>query len=254
MNLMEEEAKDYITLYEAAKLCSYSEPYLRLRARQGKLKSIKLGSRWVTKASWIKEYEARVQEWNDKIAAKAILTSSEKQNFIPASQVSVNAPEAVPAAPAPTVVFQQAKAPEPRVVQVCTPSAPEIVLPPPSPRYKDRQGLEFAVAVASGVVFAALLFFGAANDARLRFDATRAVGIGQANISDIAIGSAQDAAGRNDFPLQADGVPPRQSIGEFFLSIAPEGLLAQSDGAVWAWNRFLEDLKSMAASFSLPWR
>ena len=62
--------KNYITLVEAAKLCSYSEPYLRLRARQGKLKSIKLGKKWMTTASWLDDYGLRVQEWRESMAAK----------------------------------------------------------------------------------------------------------------------------------------------------------------------------------------
>jgi len=39
----ENQNQNYISLAQAAKMCSYSEHYLRLRARQGKLKSIKLG-------------------------------------------------------------------------------------------------------------------------------------------------------------------------------------------------------------------
>jgi hypothetical protein len=61
---------EYINLVEASKLCSYSEPYLRLRARQGKLKSIKLGKKWMTTELWIKDYVKRTKEWNEKIAAK----------------------------------------------------------------------------------------------------------------------------------------------------------------------------------------
>lgn len=71
---MEEENNNhklkYISLLEAARLCSYSEPYLRLRARAGKLKSIKLGKKWMTTASWLDDYQARIQEWNEQRAAK----------------------------------------------------------------------------------------------------------------------------------------------------------------------------------------
>jgi hypothetical protein len=62
--------KNYISLFEASKLCSYSEPYLRLRARQGKLKSIKLGKKWMTTARWIDQYSARIQEWREMSEAK----------------------------------------------------------------------------------------------------------------------------------------------------------------------------------------
>jgi|GEM_PF-3260379 len=49
--------KEYISLAEAAKYSSYSQDYLSLRARQGKLKSVKLGRNWVTKKDWVKDYE-----------------------------------------------------------------------------------------------------------------------------------------------------------------------------------------------------
>lgn len=62
--------ENYITLFEAAKLCSYSEPYLRLRARQGKLKSIKLGKKWMTTAGWIGDYKKHVAEWRETSEAK----------------------------------------------------------------------------------------------------------------------------------------------------------------------------------------
>ena len=60
----------YISLLEATKFCSYSEPYLRLRARAGKLKSIKLGKKWMTTCAWVNDYTSRAQEWNNKIAKK----------------------------------------------------------------------------------------------------------------------------------------------------------------------------------------
>ena len=67
-----EESKDqkYISLLEAARLCSYSEPYLRLRARQGKLKSIKLGKKWMTTRTWLDEYQKRVEDWRAAGEAK----------------------------------------------------------------------------------------------------------------------------------------------------------------------------------------
>src|SRR3989344_4980372 len=46
----------YISLQEAAKLCKYSQEYLSLRARQGKLNAKKIKSRWVTTHGWLNEY------------------------------------------------------------------------------------------------------------------------------------------------------------------------------------------------------
>jgi hypothetical protein len=46
----------YISLTEASKLCNYSQEYLSLRARQGKLRAVKLGRNWVTTKEWLSEY------------------------------------------------------------------------------------------------------------------------------------------------------------------------------------------------------
>ncbi len=50
------EYHSYISLSEAAGRCSYSHDYLRLRARQGKLKAEKFGRNWVTTPAWLDEY------------------------------------------------------------------------------------------------------------------------------------------------------------------------------------------------------
>jgi len=47
---------DFISLKEASENCAYSQDYLSLRARQGKLKAAKLGRNWVTTLSWLQEY------------------------------------------------------------------------------------------------------------------------------------------------------------------------------------------------------
>ena len=47
---------EYISLKEATKYCDYSQEYLSLRARQGKLKAVKIGRNWVTKKEWIEQY------------------------------------------------------------------------------------------------------------------------------------------------------------------------------------------------------
>ena len=61
---MNEESK-YIPLQEATKYCNYSQEYLSLRARQGKLRSVKFGRNWVTTKEWLEEYLQAVKEYND---------------------------------------------------------------------------------------------------------------------------------------------------------------------------------------------
>ena len=53
--------KEYLSLNRASKLCKYSQDYLSLRARQGKLKAIKRGSRWVTTDEWLKDYIREIE-------------------------------------------------------------------------------------------------------------------------------------------------------------------------------------------------
>ena len=62
----------YISLSAAAKLCSYSEHYLRLRSRQGKLKSIKLGKKWMTTRAWLDDYQRQVGDWRAAAEKKKI--------------------------------------------------------------------------------------------------------------------------------------------------------------------------------------
>ncbi len=57
----------YISLQEVAKYCHYSQEYLSLRARQGKLKAVKFGRNWVTKKEWLEEYLKKVEEYNNNL-------------------------------------------------------------------------------------------------------------------------------------------------------------------------------------------
>ncbi len=51
--------EEYISLAEASKLCPYSQEYLSLLARNGKLETIKIGRNWVTTRKAIEEYVKR---------------------------------------------------------------------------------------------------------------------------------------------------------------------------------------------------
>jgi len=60
------EDNQYISLKEASKLSDYSRDYLSLRARQGKLKAVKIGRNWVTTKEWFDEYINRVKAYKEK--------------------------------------------------------------------------------------------------------------------------------------------------------------------------------------------
>lgn len=60
------EDNQYISLKEASKLSDYSRDYLSLRARQGKLKAVKIGRNWVTTKEWFDEYINKANAYKEK--------------------------------------------------------------------------------------------------------------------------------------------------------------------------------------------
>jgi len=67
---------NYISLQDATKFCNYSQEYLSLRARQGKLKAVKMGRNWVTTEEWLKEYLGKVEEYNNRVNNKNLKKSA----------------------------------------------------------------------------------------------------------------------------------------------------------------------------------
>ncbi|MBU2635358.1 hypothetical protein KJ841_02810, partial [Patescibacteria group bacterium] len=61
------ERENYISLKEATKFCDHSQEYLSLRARQGKLKSVKIGRNWVIRKIWLEEYLSGVEDYNNNL-------------------------------------------------------------------------------------------------------------------------------------------------------------------------------------------
>ena len=80
---MEGGFKKYITLKEASRLCSYSAQYLGLRARQGKLKAVKVGRDWMTTKEWLEEYINQVQEWKQRRNTTNYVSSQTQNQFLP---------------------------------------------------------------------------------------------------------------------------------------------------------------------------
>jgi len=62
---MPDTKRKYISLKEASESCDYSQEYLSLRARQGKLKAVKFGRNWVTTKEWLEEYLIAAIEHNN---------------------------------------------------------------------------------------------------------------------------------------------------------------------------------------------
>lgn len=62
----------YISLEQAAERVPYSAQYLGLRARQGKLKSVKIGRSWFTTEEWLKSYAKNVRTYRKKKRANPL--------------------------------------------------------------------------------------------------------------------------------------------------------------------------------------
>ncbi len=62
----------YTSLQEATKYCPYSQEYLALRARQGKLRALKFGRNWVTRKEWLEEYLGQVEEYKNNLNNKKV--------------------------------------------------------------------------------------------------------------------------------------------------------------------------------------
>jgi len=71
---------NYISLAKAAEICNYSQEYLSLRARQGKLKAVKMGRNWFTTQEWLDEYVSKNAAEVKKEAKSALLATSGKKH------------------------------------------------------------------------------------------------------------------------------------------------------------------------------
>jgi len=67
--MVKENPENYISLQDATKHCDYTQEYLSLRARQGKLKAMKFGRNWVTKKEWLEEYLKKSGEYKVRVVA-----------------------------------------------------------------------------------------------------------------------------------------------------------------------------------------
>ncbi len=81
---MQSQNELFITLQEATKLCLYSQEYLSLRARQRKLRAVKMGRNWSTTKTWLQDYLKSADEYkevlNEKKAENGFVTEARKQN------------------------------------------------------------------------------------------------------------------------------------------------------------------------------
>ncbi len=74
---------EYITLQKATILCSYSQEYLSLRARQGKLKAVKIGRNWCITSEWLEDYIAKTKEYRNLLKGKRKIPKVEPPSNLP---------------------------------------------------------------------------------------------------------------------------------------------------------------------------
>lgn len=86
--MADKEVENYISLHKATEYCDYSHEYLRLRARTGKLRAIKLGRNWLTKKEWIQEYLIHVSEYKKSLERKKITEEYIPEEVKPFSKAS----------------------------------------------------------------------------------------------------------------------------------------------------------------------
>ena len=98
--------QDYISLQDAAIICSYSQEYLSLRARQGKLKAVKFGRNWVTTKDWLQEYLRTIDDYNvnhvsDKVLKKKLKVKAKPKKKPKKPKVKIKPKEVIPLAAPP---------------------------------------------------------------------------------------------------------------------------------------------------------
>jgi hypothetical protein len=69
--------KEYLSMADAARLCSYEQDYLSLLARRGELQAEKKGRNWYTKVEWLNAY-LTAKKPNEIITPETISKTKEK--------------------------------------------------------------------------------------------------------------------------------------------------------------------------------
>lgn len=76
---MKKEEPKFISLAEAAKLTNYSQDYISLLCRQGKLRAEKLGRNWVTTKEWVYGYIDNTEGKGESIVPVRVRTAPENK-------------------------------------------------------------------------------------------------------------------------------------------------------------------------------
>jgi hypothetical protein len=121
---------NYISLTEAANRCEYSQEYLSLRARQGKLKAVKQGRNWVTTHGWLLEYLKQVDVSRNEMKESTIVAAT------PTAPTTSSTPSAAKSQSIPVSVRSTNNAVSPAVVT--SPAKSEAVTETPKLSFSEK--------------------------------------------------------------------------------------------------------------------
>ena len=104
--MQEQKLNNYISLDEATKHCKYSQEYLSLRARQKKLKAVKLGRNWFTTKEWLSEYLLSVDDYKKNLKTYKKTPACRQAGFGPPVNLPTGDFDLLPVRPVSDQIFQ----------------------------------------------------------------------------------------------------------------------------------------------------
>jgi hypothetical protein len=138
-----------------------------LRARAGKLKSIKIGRKWMTTKNWVDDYVLQSKEWNEKMVASRM----KKDAAIRAEGDNAKAPN---------IALQPAKTYSLPQIEFASLNNPAMSIPKPA-KTINYSSPRFLFVLGSGAMLALLLFVW--MSAGFNAGGGTSIGAGQANIA-----------------------------------------------------------------------
>ena len=73
---------NYISLREATSFCAYSQDYLNLLIRKGKLRGVKIGRNWVTTREWLEGYVNDIESKKNVVSDSPVVAVSEPAKHV----------------------------------------------------------------------------------------------------------------------------------------------------------------------------
>ena len=166
--------KKLLTLSQATKLCDYSQEYLSLRARSGKLKCLKIGSAWMTTPKWLDDYLKKTDQFKKEAEEKRLARSGVEAALLPREHPKM---ERAWGEPEP-ILIPITEPRRPNIIEISQKTAQEYEGPDPEFLLTEAAGrpgpilrFPFAAALTIALVFSCF-FFNAGLFTNFRRDAS----------------------------------------------------------------------------------